>query len=76
MKLCDCTSKRSCFVSNWRGTRIQDGDKNRKKEMKEGNKNIYKGEVFLFEMRNKLKGSELGYFKSTQRNDSATNFSR
>ncbi len=30
----------------------------------EGKKNIYKGEVFLTELWNKLKGSELGYFES------------
>ncbi len=36
-----------------------------KKKRKKKKKNIYKGEVFLFEMQNKLKGSELGYFKST-----------
>ena len=45
-------------------------------EEKKQEKNIYKSEVFLTEMRNKLKGSKLGYFKSTRENDSATNLSR
>lgn len=38
-------------------------------------KKIYKGEVFLTELRNKLKDSEFGYFESTQGNNSATNLS-
>ena len=68
--------KKGYFASSWRGTRIQDEDKNQKKEIEKRKKNIYKGEIFLFEMRNKLKGSELRYSERTQGNDSATNLSR
>ncbi len=44
--------------------------------MEEGKKNIYKGEVFLFKMRNKLKDFELRYFKSIGGNNSTTNLSK
>lgn len=37
---------------------------------------VNKGEFFLFEMRNKLMGFELRYFKRTQGNNNATNLSR
>ena len=47
-----------------------------KKKWKKEKKNIYKDKVFLFEMQNKLKGFELGYFESTQEINSATNLSR
>ena len=46
------------------------------KEKEREKKNIYKVVVFLTELRNNLKGSELGYFESTWENDSATNLSR
>ena len=55
-------------------TRISRFFEEKKKEREK--KNIYKVVVFSTELRNKLKGSELGYFKSTRRNDSATNLSR
>lgn len=39
-------------------------------------KNIYKGEVFLTELQNKLKDSELKYFKNVQGNNNTINLSR
>ena len=69
LKLRYHASKRGCFTSSQRKIRIQDGDENleifRGKRTKRRKKNIYKGEVFLTELRNKLKGSELRYFEST-----------
>ena len=69
LKLYYCASKRGCFGFSLRGTKIQDKDEKSRffEEQKQegGKKNIYKGEVFLTEIWNKLKSSKLRCFKNT-----------
>ena len=80
LKLCYHASKRGCFASSCKGTRIQDEDENINKIWRKGTwkrkKNMYKVVVFLTKLQNKLKSFELRYFESTWGNDSATNLSR
>lgn len=77
LKLCYGASKKSCFAFSLGRNRIQDEDENYfEKSNRKKRKKIYKGEVFLIEMRNELKSSGFGYFKNTQGNDSATNLLR